>query len=122
MGARCVSLVEDDPDDADIPLGPPPYPGGNDVFPFNNDDDRILEGDTNGWGWQGNEEGHFKELQDGENIMYIFHRQGNESQLVDLYYLHARSHRGLEEELGVRGVAGGDRAFSEMKADGAIIH
>jgi hypothetical protein len=79
-------LVEGDPDDAEIPTGPP-YPGTDGVAPFVNDDDRIFEEDVPDWGWAraGHEEGHTKELQDGMNTMYIFHRQGNDTVFWDVF-------------------------------------
>lgn len=80
-------LVEGDPGDPEIPAGPP-YPAGSDTPPFNNDDDRIFEEDIpGGWGWAraGHEEGHTKELQDGANTMYIYHRQGNDSVFWDVF-------------------------------------
>ncbi|MHC4226619.1 MAG: discoidin domain-containing protein, partial [Planctomycetota bacterium] len=80
-------LVEGDPDDAQIPTGPP-FPGSNGTAPFVNGDDRIFEenvGPPWAWGRSGHEEGHTKELQDGENTMYIFHRQGNDTVLWDVF-------------------------------------
>ncbi|MHC4518341.1 MAG: discoidin domain-containing protein, partial [Planctomycetota bacterium] len=79
-------LVEGDPGDAEIPAGPP-FPGG-DGAPFDNADDRVFEIDVGpSWGWaQGWDiEGHAKELQDGENTMYIFHRQGNDTVFWDVF-------------------------------------
>jgi hypothetical protein len=79
-------LVEGDPDDAEIPAGPP-YPGESDTPPFSNDDDRIFEEDVPDWGWAraSHEEGHTKELQDGVNTMYIYHRQGNDTVRWDVF-------------------------------------
>ncbi len=79
-------LVEGDPDDAEIPAGPP-YPAGSGTPPFDNDDDRIFEEDIVGWGWAlaGHEEGHTKELQNGVNTMYIYHRQGNDTAFWDVF-------------------------------------
>ncbi|MHC4656989.1 MAG: right-handed parallel beta-helix repeat-containing protein [Planctomycetota bacterium] len=80
-------LVEGDPDDADIPPGPS-FPGGDGAAPFDNGDDRIFEENVGPpWGWAraGHEEGHTKELQDGENTMYIFHRQGNATVFWDVF-------------------------------------
>jgi hypothetical protein len=82
-------LVEGHPGDAQIPTGPP-YPGGDGTAPFDNGDDRIFEqdvGSAGNWGWAPGsiEEGHTKELQDGENTMYIFHRQGNDSKIMDVF-------------------------------------
>ncbi|MFC1635367.1 hypothetical protein ACFL5Z_11040 [Planctomycetota bacterium] len=78
-------LVEGDPGDAEIPDGPP-FPGGDGTAPFDNDDDRIFEADVGPpWGWWGNNEGSDKELQDGENTMYIFHRQGNDTVFWDVF-------------------------------------
>jgi len=79
-------LVEGDPDDAEIPTGPS-FPGG-DGPPFDNADDRVLEIDVGPlWGWAQSwgTEGHTKELQDGENTMYIFHRQGNDTVFWDVF-------------------------------------
>jgi len=90
-----LMLVEGDPGDPVIPTGPP-YPGGPIIGPpwtppepFVNADDRIFEEkvgalpDTWGWGLSKSQrathmEGHTKELQDGQNTMYIFHGQGVE--------------------------------------------
>jgi len=79
-------LVEGDPGDAQIPTKPP-FPGG-DGAPFSNEDDRIFEIDVGpAWGWaQGWDiEGHTKELRDGENTMYIFHRQGDDTVFWDVF-------------------------------------
>ncbi len=42
------------------------------------------------WGWcgesfDGKKEGHVKELQDGSNTMYIFHREGNPDVFWDVF-------------------------------------
>jgi hypothetical protein len=76
-------LVLDDPDDK-IPNGPP-FPGGDAVPPFDNEDDRIFEATMEIWDWWGNAEGSDKELQDGENTMYIFHRQGSSTVFWDVF-------------------------------------
>jgi len=77
-------LVEGDPGDAEIPAGPP-FPGSDGTAPFVNDDDRIFEETTDPWGWWGNSEGSSKELQNGENTMYIFHRQGTNTVFWDVF-------------------------------------
>ncbi|MHC4487284.1 MAG: discoidin domain-containing protein, partial [Planctomycetota bacterium] len=80
-------LVEGHPGDAEIPTGPP-YPGGSSAPEFNDDDDRIFEdtlGPPWGWGTADHEEGHTKELQNGENTMYIFDRQGNNTVFWDVF-------------------------------------
>lgn len=77
-------LVLGDPDDDKIPDGPP-FPGGDGAPPFVNADDRVFEETFNNWGWWGNEEGSTKELQDGMNTMYIFHRQGNSTVFWDVF-------------------------------------
>jgi hypothetical protein len=91
-------LVEGDPGDAEIPTGPP-FPGGagpgpsynNPPEPFTNDDDRIFEDNVGPpWGWTGSShgypgEGYIKELQDGENTMYIYGRQGNYTTFWDVF-------------------------------------
>ena len=80
-------LVEGHPDDPDIPSGPP-FPAGDGSAPFVNDDDRIFEenqGPPWAWGRPGHGEGHTKELQDGVNAMYIFHRQGDANIFWDTF-------------------------------------
>ena len=77
-------LVEGDRDDDDIPAEPP-FPGGDQVKPFTNADDRIFEESMPNWGWWGKKEGSAKELQDGENTMFIFHRQGDASVFWDVF-------------------------------------
>jgi hypothetical protein len=86
-------LVEGDPEDAEIPTGPP-FPGDTGEPPFVNEDDRIFEEDVGPWwGWAvaGHDEGHTKELQDGENTMYLFHRQGNSTVFWDVFMWSDRS-------------------------------
>jgi len=78
-------LVEGHPDD-DIPNGPP-FPGTSSATEFDNSQ-RVFEenmGPPWVWGRSGHEEAHTKELQDGENSMYIFHRQGNNSVFWDVF-------------------------------------
>jgi len=80
-------LVKGDPGDKEIPDAAP-FPGGDGAKPFDNGDDRIFEqnvGPAWGWGLAGSPEGHTKELQDGENTMYIFHRQGNATVFWDVF-------------------------------------
>ncbi len=84
-------LVEGDPGDAEIPTGPP-FPGGRDTQPFIDGDDRIFEQNVGPpWGWTATNtvllvpEGHVKELQDGQNTMYIYHRQGIEVVFWDVF-------------------------------------
>jgi len=77
-------LVKDDPDD-DIPNGPP-FPGGDAAAPFDNEDDRVFEATSAEWSWWGGgDEGSDKELQDGENSMYMFHRQGAATVFWDVF-------------------------------------
>ena len=70
-------LVEGDPGDMPIPTGPP-FPSGSSAPEFVQGDDRVFEETRTEWDWihAGHEEGHTKELQDGENTMYIFRREG----------------------------------------------
>ncbi len=78
-------LVEGHPGD-DIPSGPP-FPGSSSAPEFNNAQ-RVFEenmGPPWVWGRSGHDEGHTKELQDGENSMYIFHRQGNNTVFWDVF-------------------------------------
>jgi hypothetical protein len=80
-------LVEGDPDDPEIPTGPP-FPGGSSSPVFDDADDRVFEIDVGpSWGWaQGWDiEGHIKELQNAENTMYIFHRQGDDTVFWDVF-------------------------------------
>jgi len=80
-------LVKGDPGDPTIPSSPP-FPGGSGAAPFADADDRIFEGDYGppwAWGQGWDPEGHVKELQDGENTMYIFHRQGNDTVFWDVF-------------------------------------
>ncbi len=77
-------LVDGDPGDFDIPEVEP-YPGGDGVAPFDNATDRVFEGTVADWGWSGGfQEGHIKELPDGQNLMYIFHREGDPSVFWDV--------------------------------------
>jgi regulation of enolase protein 1 (concanavalin A-like superfamily) len=80
-------LVKGDPGDPTIPTGPP-FPGGSGSAQFVDTDDRVFEIDVGpSWGWaQGWDiEGHTKELQNGQNTMYIFHRQGNDTVFWDVF-------------------------------------
>jgi hypothetical protein len=80
-------LVKGDPGDPVIP-DKAPFPGGSGSAPFVDSDDRIFEVDVPApWGWaQGwDPEGHVKELQNGENSMYIFHRQGDATVFWDVF-------------------------------------
>ena len=79
-------LVEGDPGDATIPTGPP-FPGGSGTAPFDDADDRIFENDMPTWQWaQGwDPEGHVKELHNGKNTMYVFHRQGDATVFWDVF-------------------------------------
>ncbi len=51
------------------------------------EDDRIFDADTGPpWTWtRGNREGEVKQLQDGENTMMIWYRQGNTTALRDVF-------------------------------------
>ena len=80
-------LVKGDSGDPVIP-DKPPFPGGSGTAPFVDTDDRIFEVDVGpSWGWtQGwDPEGHVKELQNGENTMYVFHRQGDSTVFWDTF-------------------------------------
>jgi len=80
-------IVEGDPDDPEVPAGPP-FPGTTSAAEFTNNDDRVFD-ENNGppwtWGISGHTEGHTKELQDGENTMYIYHRQGDNTVFWDVF-------------------------------------
>jgi hypothetical protein len=78
-------LVEGHPGD-DIPNGPP-FPGTMSATEFDNSQ-RVFEenmGPPWVWGRAGHEDAHTKELQDGENSMYIYHRQGDNSVFWDVF-------------------------------------
>ena len=77
-------LVEGHPGDPQIPTGPP-FPGGSSAAEFDNSDDRVFEETDAAWDWWGGEEGSDKELQTGQNNMYIFHRQGNNTVFWDVF-------------------------------------
>jgi len=77
-------LVEGHPGDPEI-FTTPPYPGGSSAPEFTNDDDQILEETFTDWGWWGNENGSDKVLQDGQNTMYIYDRQGNNTVFWDVF-------------------------------------
>ncbi|MHC4541584.1 MAG: discoidin domain-containing protein, partial [Planctomycetota bacterium] len=75
-------IVEGDPDDPPLPAGPP-YP--EPAWP-----NALRAFDENAgppWTWSGRNgaEAHTKTLQDGENTMYIVHRQGNASLFWDVF-------------------------------------
>jgi hypothetical protein len=79
-------IVEGNPGDPTLPAGPP-YPGTSSAPGFANSH-RIFEEDTGpSWGWAraGHEEAHTKQLRDGENTMYIVHRQGNNTVFWDVF-------------------------------------
>jgi hypothetical protein len=78
-------LVEGHPGD-DIPNGPP-FPGTTSATEFDNSQ-RVFEenmGPPWVWGSTTHEEAHTKELKNGENSMYIYHRQGNNSVFWDVF-------------------------------------
>jgi len=77
-------LVEGDPGDPVIPTGPP-FPGGSSAPEFDDQDDRIFEATDATWDWWGNDDGSDKVLQDGQNTMYIFERQGNADVFWDVF-------------------------------------
>jgi len=77
-------LIEGDPGDPQIPTGPP-FPGSDGTAPFDNADDRIFEATDATWDWWGNSDGSDKELQNGQNNMYIFHRQGDNAVFWDVF-------------------------------------
>jgi len=79
-------LVEGHPGDPQIPTGPP-FPGTSSAEGFTNAH-RVFEEDIGPpWEWarSGHGEAHTKELQDGENTMYILHRQGNDTVFWDVF-------------------------------------
>jgi hypothetical protein len=116
-------LVEGDPDDTDIPPGPS-FPGGDGAAPFDNGDDRIFEeniGPPWGWARAGHEEGHTKELQNGENTMYIFHRQGNNTVFWDVFmWTDSSNYVPTDEDYQNATIAPLGRAFNPSPANGVI--
>jgi len=120
-------LVEGDPGDTEIPTGPP-FPGGDREPPFVNDDDRIFEDNVGPpWGWTGSSygtpgEGYIKELQDGENTMYIFHRQGNNTVFWDVFMWADRSNYvPTDEDYRNAKIFVPSTASNPSPANGAII-
>ena len=114
-------LVEGDPGDVEIPAAPP-YPGGLSAPQFNNDDDRIFERTATAWDWWGNEEGSNKVLQDGQNTMYIFHRQGNATVFWDVFvWADSPSYVPTDEDYQNATVAPPGKAFNPNPANGALI-
>jgi len=80
-------IVEGHPGDPVIPDGPP-FPGDSSATEFTNDDDRVFDenmGPPWTWGRSDHTEGHTKELQGGENTMYIYHRQGDNTVFWDVF-------------------------------------
>ncbi|MHC4744353.1 MAG: right-handed parallel beta-helix repeat-containing protein, partial [Planctomycetota bacterium] len=114
---------EGDPGDADIPTAPP-YPGGIDAPPFDNGDDRIFEEDVGPrWGWAGagHKQGHTKKLQDGENTMYIFHRQGNNTVFWDVFmWTDSPDYVPTDEDYQNATIVPLGRAFNPSPANGVI--
>jgi len=111
-------LVEGDPDDAEIPTGP----GGISAPEFNNDDDRVFEESVPAWDWWGQEDGSDKVLQDGQNTMYIFHRQGNATVFWDVFmWTDSPSYVPTDEDYQNAMVAPLGKAFNPSPANGAMI-
>jgi len=79
-------LVEGDPNNKEIPKGPP-FPGGDGTAPFVNANDRVFEETTTAWTWvkPADPQGHVKTLKDGVNNMYIYHRQGDLTVFWDVF-------------------------------------
>ena len=120
-------LVQGDPGDAQIPTGPP-FPGGGDVPPFVNGDDRVFEenvGTPGNWAWglSNHEEGHTKQLQNGQNTMYIFHRSGNNTVFWDVFvWTDSASYTPTDADY--QNATGGPRetaASNPDPKDGAIV-
>ena len=114
-------LVEGDQGDAEIPADPP-FPGDDGTPPFVNDDDRVFEATTDPWGWWGNDEGSTKELQNGQNTMYIFHRQGNDTGFWDVFvWSDDPGYRPTDEDYrnAITFVPG--IAFNPIPADEAVL-
>ena len=70
-------LIAGDPQGPPIPSGPP-FPAAEGTAPFVTARDRIFEETASAWAWinPNHEEGHTKQLQNGENSMYVFRREG----------------------------------------------
>ncbi|MHC4191776.1 MAG: right-handed parallel beta-helix repeat-containing protein, partial [Planctomycetota bacterium] len=114
-------LVEGHPGDAEIPTGPP-YLGGSSAPQFTNDDDRIFEESVPAWSWWGQEEGSDKVLQDGENTMYIFSRQGNNTVFWDVFMWADRSNYvPTDEDYRNAKIFVPSTASNPSPANGAII-
>ena len=85
-GSSDFMIVEGHPGDPTLPAGPP-YPG-TPTAPGFNDTDRLFFQDAGPpWTWSraDHAEAHTKQLQDGENTMYILHRRGNNTVFWDVF-------------------------------------
>ncbi|MHC4489902.1 MAG: discoidin domain-containing protein, partial [Planctomycetota bacterium] len=85
-GSSDFMIVEGHPGDPTLPDGPP-YPGTAEAPGFN-DSDRLFYQDAGPpWTWSraDHAEAHTKQLQDGENTMYIIHRKGNNTVFWDVF-------------------------------------
>ena len=58
---------------------------GEKALAFEDGDDRVFDQRVSGYGWSGGDQqaGHTKELQDGENSMFLFRRSGSRPLLLD---------------------------------------
>ena len=114
-------FVEGHPGDDPIPFDEDPIPGGEGTF---GNDKRIFEenvgtdGNFAWWGGGGShEEAHTKELQDGENSMFIFHRQGNDTVFWDVFmWTDDPNYVASDGDYLAATVIGGD--FAECPAEG----
>ncbi|MCH8219426.1 MAG: hypothetical protein IH892_21950, partial [Planctomycetes bacterium] len=82
-------MVEGNPNDPPLPPGPPYSRSGAEAVGFGTGY-RVFEqtvGSPGNWAWSGDNgnEAHTKELQDGENTMYILDRQGNATVFWDVF-------------------------------------
>ncbi|MHC4487082.1 MAG: discoidin domain-containing protein [Planctomycetota bacterium] len=85
-GSSDFMIVEGHPGDPTLPAAPP-YPG-TPTAPGFNDTDRLFYQDAGPpWTWSRADhvEAHTKQLQDGENTMYIIHRRGNNTVFWDVF-------------------------------------
>ncbi len=85
-GSSDFMIVEGSPGDPTLPDSPP-YPGTAEAPGFNDSDRLFFQDAGPPWTWSraDHADAHTKQLQDGENTMYIVHRRGNETMFWDVF-------------------------------------
>jgi len=85
-GSSDFMFVEGSPGDPVLPAGPP-YPGTPTAPGFTDAQRLFYQNAGPSWTWSraDHAEAHTKQLQDGENTMYIIHRRGNNTVFWDVF-------------------------------------